>query len=234
VPRARLPGMHADNPHATRPVAPKPRPGKSAAPLIQIKRTRADKQALTRRALLQAAIDIVGQEGYGAATVARITARAKVANGTFYNYFSNQQDIFDQLLPFLREILIAHLKAQVPESSRGIARERARFMAYFDFCRKNPAFLRVYNEAEVFAPAAYQRHVVTMYEGYQRALLRSVASDEITDYSEQELAPMAFMLMGIRSYMTMLYQHNYMDRTEFSAEALADIYEKLLNRGLFA
>jgi len=206
---------------------------KSRRTLVQIKSTRADKRARTRSALLQAAIDIVGQEGYGAATVARITAQAKVANGTFYNYFHNQQEIFDQLLPFLRETLIAHIKAQVPESSRGLARERARFLAYFDFCRKNPAFLRVYNEAEVFAPAAYRHHIVTVYEGYLHALKRSAARGDIRDYPEEELAPVVFMLMGIRSYMTMLHQHDYLDKTVFSTEALTDIYEKLLSRGLF-
>jgi len=201
--------------------------------LIHIRRTRADKQALTRRALLNAAIAIVGQHGYAAATVAKITAQAKVANGTFYNYFSSQQDIFDQLLPFLRETLLAHIKAQVPESATGVARERARFMAYFDFCRKNPAFLRVYNEAEVFAPQAYRHHVVVMYEGYLRALRRSVDKGDVADHAVQELAPVVFMLMGIRSYMTMLYQHDYLDKTAFSSEALADVYEKLLVQGLF-
>jgi AcrR family transcriptional regulator len=201
--------------------------------LIQVKRTRADKQEQTRRALLEAAIEIVGEEGYLGATVGKITTRAKIANGTFYNYFESQQDIFDQLLPFLGERLVAHIRAQIDESLTGSVRERARFVAYFDFCRRNPGFLRVLNEAEVFAPGAYHRHVVAMYEGYLRTLERSAANDEITAYTSEELAPMVFMLMGIRSYVTMLYQYKYVERTTFSIEALADIYEKFIQDGLF-
>jgi len=201
--------------------------------LVQVKTSRADKQERTRRALLQAAIDIVGDEGYAAATVGKITARCNVANGTFYNYFDNQQDIFDQLLPFLGDLLTAHIKAQVGESLTGVARDRARFVAYFDFCRKNPAFLRVLNEAEVFAPNAYRRHVVRLYEGYLHALERSASKREITGYAPEELPPIVFMLMGIRSYMTMLYQYNFVGRSAPTIEAMADIYGKLISFGLF-
>jgi len=214
---------------------PKPAPRKApAAKLIQVRRTRADKQEQTRRALLDAAIAIVGEEGYAAATVGKITSSAKIANGTFYNYFESQQDIFDQLLPFLGERLVAHVRAQVGETLSGAARERARFVAYFDFCRRNPAFLRVLNEAEVFAPAAYHRHVVAMFEGYLRGLERSAGKNEITAYTREELAPMVFMLMGIRSYVTMLYQYKYIERTAFSIETLADIYERFIKSGLFS
>lgn len=201
--------------------------------LVRVKTSRADRQEKTRRALLLAAIDIVGDEGYAAATVSKITARCKVANGTFYNYFSNQQEMFDQLLPLLGDILTAHIQAQVDESLTGIARDRARFVAYFDFCRKNPAFLRVLNEAEVFAPNAYRRHVVRLYEGYLHALERSAAKQEITGYQPEELPPVVFMLMGIRSYMTMLYQYNYVERSTPTIEAMADIYEKLISFGVF-
>lgn len=202
--------------------------------LVRVRASRADKQEKTRRGLLQAAIDIVGDEGYLAATVGKITGRAEVANGTFYNYFDSQQDIFDQLLPYLGERLIAHVRAQVDETLAGAARDRARFVAYFDFCRKNPAFLRVLNEAEVFAPVAYRRHVVAMYEGYLHALERSEAKNEITGYDREELAPVVFMLMGIRSYMTMLYQYSFVGRSALSVETMADIYEKFLTVGLFS
>ncbi|OKO87028.1 hypothetical protein AC629_15130 [Bradyrhizobium sp. NAS80.1] len=201
--------------------------------VVRIKPSRADKQEMTRRALLQAAIDIVGAEGYAAATVGKITSLANVANGTFYNYFENQQDVFDQLLPFMGDLLIAHIRAQVDEKLAGVERDRARFVAYFDFCRRNPAFLRVLNEAEVFAPNAYRRHVMAMYEGYLHALQRSAGRNEIADYSPDELSAVVFMLMGIRSYMTMLYQYNFVGRTAPSIEAMADIYEKVLKNGLF-
>jgi AcrR family transcriptional regulator len=203
-------------------------------PLIRVKRTREDKQQQTRRALFEAAIAVVGEEGYVEATVSKMTKRANIANGTFYNYFKSQQDIFDQLLPFVGERLIAHIKAQLDPKLTGASRDRARFVAYFDFCRRSPGFLRILNEAEVFAPNAYHRHVVMLYEGYSRSLLRSAKNGEIENFSEVELGPVVFMLMGIRSYMTMLYQYKYIDRSTISVDALADIYEKFVSGGLYA
>lgn len=202
--------------------------------LIHVRLSRGDKQEQTRRALFEAAIAVVGEEGYAEATVAKMTRRANIANGTFYNYFKNQQDIFDQLLPFLGDRLVAHVRAQLDPALTGAARERARFVAYFDFCRRNPGFLRILNEAEVFAPKAYHRHVVSLYEGYLRSLARSVQRSEIVNFDAVELGPMVFMLMGIRSYMTMLYQYKYIERSTITVGALADIYEKFVAGGLFS
>src|SRR3990172_2023132 len=50
---------------------------------------RAVRSEVTRNALLDAAAAVVGESGYASAAVSRITARAGVAQGTFYNYFSN-------------------------------------------------------------------------------------------------------------------------------------------------
>ena len=182
---------------------------------------------------MEAAIAVVSEEGYAAATVQKMTRRADIANGTFYNYFKNQQDIFDQLLPFLGERLMAHVRAKIDPALTGPARERDRFIAYFDFCRRNPGFLRILNEAEVFAPVAYHRHVRSMYEGYLKSLQRSKDRHEISDYKGDDLGPVVFMLMGIRSYMTMLYQYKYIERSTYSVEALADIYERFVRSGLF-
>lgn len=217
------------------PSRPQPAASRASAStsLIQVRLSRGDKQEQTRRALMEAAIAVVSEEGYAAATVQKMTSRANVANGTFYNYFKNQQDIFDQLLPFLGDRLVAHVRAKIDPSLTGPARERDRFVAYFDFCRRNPGFLRILNEAEVFAPVAYHRHVRTMYEGYLKSLQRSKDRDEIHNFQDDDLGPIVFMLMGIRSYMTMLYQYKYMERSTLSVEALADIYERFVRSGLF-
>src|SRR5690606_27148104 len=161
--------------------------------LVKIKRNRHDKQEDTRRAIFTAAIEVVGEQGYAGASVAKIAARAKIASGTFYNYFPTQQDLFDQLLPVLGERLLAHIRAQISDASVGVKREQERISAYFDFCRKTPGFLRILNEAEVFAPRAYHQHFRHFYEGYRRALLKSLRNGEIQGYSPDELDVLVFM-----------------------------------------
>lgn len=201
--------------------------------MIKIRRSRSDRLEDTRRALLEAAVEVVGEDGYAGASIAKITARAGVANGTFYNYFDDRQALFNQLLPVLGEQLLAYIKAHTEESATGLERERQRLVAYFDFCRKTPGWLRVLNEAEVFAPEAFRRHVMRMYSGYISSLRRSLARGEIEGVSDADLSAVAFMLMGMRSYMTMLYQHGYVARKDDSVERLIDVYCRLISGRLF-
>src|SRR6202008_1120179 len=39
----------------------------------------------------------------------RLTRRAGVAQGTFYNYFNSRQDLFDQLLPSMSNEMLAFI-----------------------------------------------------------------------------------------------------------------------------
>ncbi len=53
-----------------------------------------DKRQATRKALLSAAKDLVFEQGHDRISVQDITGRARVATGTYYNYFDSKQDIF--------------------------------------------------------------------------------------------------------------------------------------------
>jgi hypothetical protein len=39
--------------------------------------------------------------------------------------------------------------------------------------------------------------------------------------------------MGMRSYLTMLYQHNYVERDKLTVAALIDAYSQFVGRALF-
>lgn len=52
------------------------------------------KKERTRRQLLDAAVDVIAERGEGF-SVSDVTARAQVANGTFYNYFTDRDELVD-------------------------------------------------------------------------------------------------------------------------------------------
>ncbi len=195
-------------------------------------RSRIEKADDTRRALFHAAAKVVGKYGYADASVIRITSEAGVANGTFYNYFETRQHLFDQLLPAHGEEILSFIKKQVGEGTAGIERERLRITAYFEFCVKNPGFLRILNEAEVFAPRAFRNHLNRFADGYIRALKRGVQRGEITGYTEQDLEAVVHMLMGARTYLTALWDRRRGTRSLPSD--LIEAYLKLLEIPLFA
>lgn len=171
--------------------------------------TRADKLAATRGKLMTAATEIVGAEGYGNASVAKITASARVAQGTFYNYFESQQDLFDQLLPELGTQLLDRIRTRITGYPEGLKREEVGFKAFFEFLAETPEFYRVLNEAETFSPKAFRDHMSNMIQGYLRALRRSQEQGGLPGYNADELEVIVCILLGARNYLA----YHFMVRT---------------------
>src|SRR5690606_32958952 len=71
---------------------------------------RVEKSEAIRESLLNAAVEVVGEVGYANASIALITQKAGVGQGTFYNYFGSRQEILDALLPSLGQDMLAHVK----------------------------------------------------------------------------------------------------------------------------
>lgn len=76
----------------------------STPPLASVGR-RDRRKERTRKALVDAAIGIVNDEGIEAVTVAAVAARADIGFGTFYGYFDRKEDL-------LRSALQAEFEAQ--------------------------------------------------------------------------------------------------------------------------
>ncbi len=56
--------------------------------------SREEVQASQRQRILDAVLDVVGEHGYAAATVAHVTASAGISRTTFYEQFRSKQDAF--------------------------------------------------------------------------------------------------------------------------------------------
>lgn len=169
------------------------------------KKTRAQKSEEARAALFQAAAEIVGEYGYVDASISRITQRANLAQGTFYNYFASRQDIFDQLLPVLGTEMLAHIRERAIEGQTFLQREELAFRAFFDFLKKVPYFLRILNEAEIAAPKAYHQHLRNVSSGYVRFLQRARESGQIADLPDEELEALGYVMMAARGYLGLRY-----------------------------
>ncbi len=169
------------------------------------KKTRAQKSEEARAALFQAAAEIVGEYGYVDASISRITQHANLAQGTFYNYFTSRQDIFDQLLPVLGTQMLAHIRERAIMGRTFLEREELAFRAFFDFLKKAPYFLRILNEAEISAPRAYRQHLRNVSTSYVRFLQGARKRGEIADLPDEELEALAYVMMAARGYLGLRY-----------------------------
>lgn len=190
---------------------------------------RANKADEIRKNLFEAAAIVVGRDGYLDASVAKITALAGVANGTFYNYFENRQDLFNKLLPEVGNAIIDFIRYQVKGCTPGLETERRRLEAYFAYFEKNPGFIRLLNEAEVFAPSAFEEHIQRFAVRYLRALHGDREEGLLADFDDKQLEAVVFMLMGCRTYLTLLLNRS----DKYSPADLVDVYLKLVGSNLY-
>lgn len=185
-----------------------------------------------RRAIFDAAVNVVGRHGYAEASIARITTQAKVAQGTFYLYYKSRQDLLDQLLPSLGEEMLAFIRERVSGVDGLIEREEQRLRAFFAYIDRRPELYRILHEAETFAPEGHKRHYKTIADDYIRALARDFRRAGIPARSEAELEATAYILMAARDYLSMRYAH-WAGQGEPLPEAVVQTYIHIVRGGLF-
>ncbi len=191
------------------------------------KLTREQKMRQTYEALMASAAEVVGERGYAATSIAKVTETAGVSQGTFYNYFDDRQTLFDKLLPYVGDKMLNEISVEVARDLRGLDREVQRFRAYCHFLGRNPGFYRILYEAEIFAPRAHADHMALTSQGLRSSLARSIEAGDMRYVEAEELDAIVFALLGARAYIAM----NYGKGTEIPGSAI-DGYAKLVS-GLF-
>ena len=193
---------------------------------------RQEKAEETRRALIEAGVRVVGRYGYNGASISRITARAKVALGTFYRHFDSRQDLLDQLLPTMGRQLLDFVQEHVDREVVGPEREEQRLRAYLKFLVDHPWYHRLLNEAEVLAPNGFETYFKMISSGMVRGLERSVSRNEIKRYEPEELETVAYILLASRVYLAQQYAYKN-GQVKEPPEEVIKTYGKFVRYALF-
>jgi len=189
------------------------------------------KSERTRERILESAAKVVGKVGYAKASVALITMKAKIASGGFYYYFSSRKKLFDGLLPALGEEMIAFISERVRDAPWGIEHEVRAFESYLKYLRENPEFYRVFSEAYVYAPGAYQTHFSAVIRNYTVAL-KVQKNKGYLDIEDGDVTMLVYFLIGIRNYVSQLYMEGK-GSEDFDTEAAVKLYRRLISVGIF-
>lgn len=168
---------------------------------IPIEEPQTERGRATRSAILDAAEATIAELGYDAASVAEITRRAGVAQGTFYLYFSDKRAVFTELVAHLNHKVRARSAAAVEGASSRLDMERLGLRAYFEQVAEDPTIYRIIREAEFVDEAAYQAHYATLAAPYAAGLRSAMDVGEIPDDLDPEV--LAYILMGIAEFMGM-------------------------------
>jgi AcrR family transcriptional regulator len=154
-----------------------------------------EKGRATRQALLDAAEEVFGEESYDRASIAEITRRAGVAQGTFYVYFPDKKAAFVELV----HVLNHNLRRAISEAVEGLDSrfeiERVGFRTFFEYVVHHRPLYRIVRESEFVDPDAHRWHYMTIADSYIRGLEKAQGEGQIASHVSAET--MAWVLMGI-------------------------------------
>jgi AcrR family transcriptional regulator len=96
-----------------------------------------------RDRLLEAAVRVVAEKGYAAATITDLTAEAGVSRSTFYELFEDKEACFLAAYDNAVEVLVRRVLAAYESEQRWPDRARAGLAALLDLLAEEPALARL-------------------------------------------------------------------------------------------
>lgn len=162
--------------------------------------SRQEQSEVNRQLLWRAAGEIIAEFGFKDASIIRITQRANLGQGTFYNYFETREALFSELLGHYGKLLRRTVAAALDSPEDIFVREERAFAAYFVFLRDNPFFVKVLNEAEIFVPDAFKQYFDDILNGYRRVLVDAADRGQIRPLTALQVESVALTFMAARAY----------------------------------
>lgn len=112
--------------------------------------TREEKKKRTKKAILEAAVQLFGEKGFEKTSIAELARAAGVGKGTVYSYFTTKNEILhafcEDELDFIHEQLTKYR-----DRDRSILDQMVTlFMAEFEYVTRNPEFGRLFMQEIVF------------------------------------------------------------------------------------
>ena len=97
-----------------------------------------DRRELTRKRLLRAALELVGHDHGLNVRIEEVCARARISRGTFYNYFSSMEELFEALWFELNHQFDADMQAALADVASEAERTSAVIQCYLERARGDP------------------------------------------------------------------------------------------------
>jgi len=178
----------------------------------------------TRDRLLEAAEEVFAEQGFFRASIAEITRRAGVAQGTFYLYFKAKEEIFRELVRKMSHDLRRTLQeATAPILDRRDV-ERVGLETFLQFVLQRRNLYTVMRECEFVDPELHRWHYTRLAEGYVRGLRLAMARGQVRQLDPEALA---YFLMGAAHMIGMRW--TYWENALPPREALESIVSVILH-----
>jgi len=105
---------------------------------------REQKKKITKKAILNAAIQLFGEKGFENTSIEQIAKTAGVGKGTVYSYFTTKRDILYAFCEGELEYIHEQMASKTNQNAPILEQMLTIFMAEFQYITKNPEFGRLF------------------------------------------------------------------------------------------
>ncbi len=163
------------------------------------KRSLTPKGQATRAAILDAAHKVFEAKGFFGCSISEVTRRCKISMGTFYQYFKNKEQVFQELNDLTLSTFLARTETLSMEELSFPERLRSVIDLLYSHTRDNLSFNRVLGESELIdsVTIAYYEAIARYYRDFFR---KEAAEGNIRSLDPNVIA---YGLIGICYFLTM-------------------------------
>jgi len=178
-----------------------------------------------RKRLLKEGLELFSTVGLEKTTVADIVEKSAIARGTFYNYFTDTQSLFDALIDELNQKVKTAIQQTRKESDNVYDYLYGTFKNYFDLIgTPEMIHFHILNQAHI-RQSSYQSDII---KTIVKNLNRDLKSDlKIKSFTEKyEFLLLSFMLVGAPPE---LFLATHTSDINLSSDQLATFFSKIIS-----
>ncbi len=164
------------------------------------------KSSQTRERILSAALAVAGEVGLHRASMTAIARRANVAVGNIHYHFGSRDELLHELMTWVQQELLAVVENAVADVPGYLAAEEASIRAYLAFVHRNPAYVRLSEEARLHRPDLYREGIETWLRLLREGLEEASRAGELRPLDAEEIACLAHFLLGARYFLDQMIE----------------------------
>jgi AcrR family transcriptional regulator len=168
-----------------------------------------------RQKILAAALDLFGERGYEATSIAEIGTRAEITKSVLYHYFSSKADLYSAIVDAQSRELVEYVAAALPADPDS-PRLRAGVEAYLDFLAARPAAWRL-----LLRDPPTDAALRDLFDALTRDRTAALTGLLVSDRKRTQ-GPLRLSLVetGIRAFAAWWYEHREVPREAVVAAIL--------------
>lgn len=185
-----------------------------------------------RRQILNAAREVFAKRGYARSTVDDVALEAGVARGTFYLYFDDKRDVFEELVDgFAAQVNGVIVRIVTDDPERTVASQvLLNIRAVVSVCLAERSMTKILFTDAVGVDPEFERKLATFYDAVVQLLTESLRDGQALGVvADGEPRVLAYLSLG--ALKELLYQAVTLGLAAESAEALTNQLYDFLRRG---